>query len=482
MRYAIITNQRQSIHGQWSSKLIFIFAATGSAVGLGNIWKFPWMTSENGGGAFVLIYIASVILIALPIMIAEVLIGRHGKQNPVGSLKYLANESSGFDLTEVDQVLNRVKQKKQAYSNTDDFTNWQLVGWMGIISGILILSFYSVIAGWTMAYIFKAFAGSFSMIDMKESQNIFNSFISDPEKQLAWHTIFMFLTCMIVARGVKGGLEKAVKFLIPGLFLILLILVGYVMTLSGFEDGLHYLFVPDISKINSSVVLSAMGMAFFSLSIGMGSLMIYGSYLSNSSSITQVASIVAFADTLVAILAGIIIFPIVFTYNLDPSTAGPGLIFQTLPVAFGAMPGGEIFAIFFFILLFFAAITSSISLIEPAITLLVENYSYTRAEASLKGGIITWIIGLGTIWSFNYGQDYTVFGMSFFGILDALTSKILLPLGGLMMAIFVGYIVKKNTTFKELNLSNGLFLTWRFLIRFLAPIAVTFIFVNGFII
>jgi NSS family neurotransmitter:Na+ symporter len=224
-----------------------------------------------------------------------------------------------------------------------------------------------------------------------------------------------------------------------------------------------------------------MGMAFFSLSIGMGSLMIYGSYLSNSSSITQVATIVAFADTLVAILAGIIIFPIVFTYNLDPSTAGPGLIFQTLPVAFGSMPGGEIFAIFFFILLFFAAITSSISLIEPAVTLLIENYSYTRAEASLKGGIITWLIGLGTIWSFNYGQDYTFFGMTFFGILDAFTSKILLPLGGLMMAIFVGYIVKKNTTSKELNLDNGLFLVWRFLIRFLAPIAVTFIFVNGFI-
>jgi NSS family neurotransmitter:Na+ symporter len=210
--------------------------------------------------------------------------------------------------------------------------------------------------------------------------------------------------------------------------------------------------------------------------------MIYGSYLSNSSSITQVATIVAFADTLVAILAGIIIFPIVFTYNLDPSTAGPGLIFQTLPVAFGSMPGGEIFATLFFILLFFAAITSSISLIEPAVTLLVENYSYTRGEASLKGGIITWLIGLGTIWSFNYGQDYTVFGMTFFGILDAFTSKVLLPLGGLMMAIFVGYIVKKNTTFKELNLGNGLFLTWRFLIRFLAPIAVTFIFVNGFII
>ena len=320
------------------------------------------MTSENGGGAFVLIYIISIIVIALPIMIAEVFIGRHGKQNPVAILKYLSNESSSFAFTQIDSDLKRIKTKKQKYSNSDDFTNWQLVGWMGIIAGILILSFYSVIAGWTIAYIFKAFSGAFNLITLEQSQGIFNSFISDPTRLLAWHTIFMLLTCYIISQGVKGGLEKAVKILIPGLFIILIGLAIYSTTLSGFYDGLSYMFIPDLSKITSEVVLSAMGMAFFSLSIGMGSLMIYGSYLSNESSITEVTSIVAFADTFVAILAGIIIFPIVFTYNLDPSTAGPGLIFQTLPIAFGAMPGGEIIAILFFILLFFAAITSSISL------------------------------------------------------------------------------------------------------------------------
>jgi len=440
----LIANQRQSIHGQWSSKIMFIFAATGSAVGLGNIWKFPWMVSESGGGAFVLIYILSIVLIALPIMIAEVFIGRHGKQNPIASLQYLSKESSSFNVTEIDANLNRVTTKKQKYSNSDDYSNWQLVGWGGIIAGILILSFYSVIAGWTMSYILKAGSGAFSLIDLEGSKQIFTNLVSDPIKLLWWHTAFMFLTCFIVAKGVKGGLEKAVKFLIPGLFLILIGLAVYSTTLSGFSDGMQYMFVPELSKINSSVVLSAIGMAFFSLSIGMGSLMIYGSYLSDDSSIGEVTAIVAFADTSVAILAGLIIFPIVFTYNLDPSTAGPGLIFETLPIAFGSMPGGNIIATLFFILLFFAAITSSISLIEPAISFLIERYSMSRAEASTRMGLLIWVIGIGTLLSFNLISDYKFLGMNFFGILDSLTSKIMLPLGGLLMAIFTGYIVKKK--------------------------------------
>jgi neurotransmitter:Na+ symporter, NSS family len=458
---------------------MFIFAATGSAVGLGNIWKFPWMVSESGGGAFVLIYIASVILIALPIMVAEVFIGRHGKQNPVASLQYLSKESSSFDVTEIDDDLNRVKTKKQKYSNSDDFSNWQLVGWGGIIAGIFILSFYSVIAGWTMSYILKAGSGAFNLIDLEGSKMIFANLVADPIKLMGWHTAFMILTCYIVAQGVKGGLEKAVKFLIPGLFIILIGLAVYSTALSGFSDGMKYMFVPELSKINSSVVLSAIGMAFFSLSIGMGSLMIYGSYLSNESSIGEVTAIVAFADTSVAILAGLIIFPIVFTYNLDPSTAGPGLIFETLPIAFGSMPGGSIIATLFFILLFFAAITSSISLIEPAISFLIERYSMSRVEASVKMGFITWFLGIGTLLSFNLISDYKLLGMNFFGILDGLTSKIMLPLGGLLMAIFTGYIVKKKIVMDELRMGPRKFNFWLILIRYVAPIAVTLIFVRG---
>lgn len=479
--YVIINNKRKSIHGEWSSKIIFIFAATGSAVGLGNIWKFPYMTSENGGGAFVLIYILSVVVIALPIMIAEVFIGRHGKQNPVDSLKYTANESSSFNFLEVDNQLNRVRSRKQTYSNSDDYTNWQLVGWAGMIAGILILSFYSVIAGWTISYIFKAAAGSFSSITPAAAKDLFDTFVSDPERLLAWHTIFMFLTCHIVAKGVKGGLEKAVKVLIPGLFILLIALAIYSYTLPGFVDGFKYMFIADISRIEPSTILSAMGMAFFSLSIGMGSLMIYGSYLSSDSSISEVTTVVAFSDTFVAILAGIIIFPIVFTYNLDPSTAGPGLIFKTLPIAFGAMPFGEVIATLFFILLFFAAITSSISLIEPAISFFIERYSYSRAEATIRLGMITWLIGLGSLFSFNLLEGFTIFGMSFFDLLDGFTSKIMLPLGGLLMAIFVGFIVKRNVVKDELNMNSRVFTFWRLIIRFVAPIAVTLIFINGFI-
>ena len=459
---------------------MFIFAATGSAVGLGNIWKFPWMTSENGGGAFVLIYILSVVLIALPIMIAEVMIGRRGKQNPVNSLRYLAKESSGFEFIEIDHELQRIKKKKYHHSNLDDYTNWEIIGWMGVISGILILSFYSVIAGWTMSYVFQSISGAFVGITLDGSKSLFNNFVGDAERLLAWHTIFMFLTCYIVAKGVKGGLEKAVKFLIPGLFLILILLVIYSIQLSGFHDGMKYLFIPDINKIDAGIILSAMGMAFFSLSIGMGAVMIYGSYLSNHSSIAEVTSIVAFADTLVAILAGIIIFPIVFTYNLDPSTAGPGLIFQTLPIAFGSMPGGSIVGTLFFILLFFAAITSSISLIEPAVTLIIENFSYTRSEAALKIGLITWTVGVGTIWSFNYMSDVTIFDLTFFDLIDFLTSKVLLPLGGFLMAVFIGFIVKKNVSIEELDIPQTLYSVWYILIRYVAPISVMIIFANGF--
>lgn len=439
------------------------------------------MTSENGGGAFVLIYIVSVIVIALPIMIAEVFIGRHGKQNPVDSLKFTANESSSFNFLEVDSDLNRVRSKTQSYSNSDDYSNWQLVGWAGIIAGILILSFYSVIAGWTISYIFKSAFGVFDSITAEQSQNIFNNLVSDPEKLLAWHTIFMFLTGYIVAKGVKGGLEKAVKVLIPGLFLLLLGLAIYSFNLDGFKDGLRYMFIPDLDKINPDVVLSAMGMAFFSLSIGMGSLMIYGSYLSRESSITEVTAIVAFSDTFVAILAGIIIFPMVFTFNLDPSSAGPGLIFQTLPLAFGVMPYGEMVATLFFILLFFAAITSSISLIEPAISFLIEKYSFSRAEATVRLSSLTWFIGIGTLLSFNYLSDVTFFEMTFFDLLDSFTSKVMLPLGGLLMAIFVGFIVKKRIVIEELEMNQTLFNFWRFIIRFIAPVAVTLIFINGFV-
>ena len=331
------------------------------------------------------------------------------------------------------------------------FSNWELVGWMGIAAGVLILSFYSVIAGWTLSYIIKSITGSFVLITAAGSTAKFETFISDPEKLILWHTLFMILTCYIVSKGIKSGIERAIKFLIPGLFILLIGLAVHASTLSGFSDAMSYLFVADFDKINNTVILSAMSMAFFSLSIGMGSLMVYGSYLPEDTSIFQVSSAVAFFDTFVAILAGIIIFPIVFTYDLDPNSAGPGLIFQTLPIAFGAMDFGTLIATLFFILLFFAAITSSISLIEPAITFVVEKFSLSRVYATNILGVFTWTLGILTVLSFNELSSFKVFGMTIFDNIDYLTSKIMLPLGGLLMALFAGFIMKRAIVISELN-------------------------------
>jgi len=439
------------------------------------------MTAESGGGAFVLIYILSVIFLALPIMCAEILIGKRGKQNPVNTLRTLSTEASYYTQDQSDLPLNRTVKVKKQFENNDLFSNWELVGWMGIAAGILILSFYSVIAGWTLSYIIKSITGSFALITAAGSTSIFETFISDPEKLILWHTLFMILTCYIVSKGIKSGIERAIKFLIPGLFILLISLAVHASTLSGFSDAMSYLFVADFDKINNTVILSAMSMAFFSLSIGMGSLMVYGSYLPEDTSIFQVSSAVAFFDTFVAILAGVIIFPIVFTYNLDPNSAGPGLIFQTLPIAFGAMDFGTIIATSFFILLFFAAITSSISLIEPAITFVVEKFSLSRVYATNILGVFTWTFGILTVLSFNELSDFKIFGMTIFDNIDYLTSKVMLPLGGLLMALFAGFIMKRAIVISELNSNVLLANLWFILLKILSPILLIIIFINGII-
>ncbi len=439
------------------------------------------MTAENGGGAFVLIYVLSVLFLALPIMCAEILIGKRGRQNPVNSLRTLSSEASYYYEKKSDEKLNRTVEVKKQFNNNEIFSNWELVGWMGILAGIFILSFYSVIAGWTLSYIIKSITGSFTLMTAAGATSKFESFIADPEKLVLWHTIFMILTCYIVSKGIKSGIEKAIKYLIPGLFFILIGLALYSSSLSGFSNAMHYFFVADFDKINSSVILSAMSMAFFSLSIGMGSLMVYGSYLPEDTSIFQVSSAVAFADTLVAILAGLIIFPIVFTYDLDPNTAGPGLIFETLPIAFGSMHFGIIISTAFFILLFFAAITSSISLIEPAVTLVVEKFSISRIRATKYLGVITWFLGIFTVLSFNNLSTFTIFGMTIFDNIDYLTSKIMLPLGGLLMALFVGYVMNKSLVTSELNANKNLISVWFFIIKVLSPILLIIIFIQGII-
>ena len=445
---------RTSSHGEWSSRTAFVLAAAGSAVGLGNIWKFPYITGENGGGAFVIIYIMCVILIGLPIMLAEVYLGKRGRLNPIASIRYISERE------------NRSK-------------NWQFIGLIGILAGILILSYYSVIAGWTMAYASRTAFGVLNNIDAAGAAIIFENFIADPERLLAWHTIFSIITALVVSRGVKSGLENAVVRLMPALLVLLLALVFYSAIEGDFANGIKFMLYPDFSQVTGKTILIAMGQAFFSLSLGMGALMVYGSYLSSDVSIPQTCVIVASLDTLVALLAGLAIFPIVISSGLE-MTQGPGLIFQTLTVAFGAMPGGQLFGTLFFILLIVAAWTSSISLIEPMIIWLIEKYNVTRIQAAIFSATIAWFIGIGTIISFNIGSDIKIFGLNIFDFLDYLTSNILLPMGGILITIYVSWLLSKEKVDSELKIKSGVLkAAWYFSARIIAPIAVILVMLNA---
>ena len=446
-------NTKKSIHGEWSSRFAFILAATGSAVGLGNIWKFPYITGENGGGAFVLVYLLCVVLIGIPIMMAESMLGRRARQSPINAMQTLAEEAKADP-------------------------NWHYLGWLGVVAGFLILSYYSVIAGWSIAYVFKAFIGSFSGGDAKDMQDLFAEFTGSPLSLTFWHTIFMVTTMSVVARGVQGGLEKSVRFLMPGLFVLLMLLVGYAMTTGSYQRGVDFLFVPDFSKITSNVVLTAMGHAFFTLSLGMGAIMAYGSYLPAGVSIAKTSLLIAGADTAVALLAGIAIFPLVFSNNLAVGS-GPGLIFQTLPIAFGNMPGGWIVGILFFVMLVFAALTSAISLIEPAVAWLVENHGCNRKQACIWSGTLVWFLGLGTVFSFNSWANVKFFDKTIFQLLDYLTANLMLPIGGFCIAIFAGWIMSQANSESELELSNPVYYqVWQILVRYVSPAAVFLVFLH----
>jgi NSS family neurotransmitter:Na+ symporter len=344
---------------------------------------------------------------------------------------------------------------------------------------MLILSYYSVIGGWTLAYIFKSAGGTFSGASGQFTAETFSSFVGSGSTLFIWHTVFMVLTMGVVAGGVQGGLEKAVQFLMPTLFFLLLLMVGYSMTTGYFGKGLEFLFTPDFSKLTGASMLSAMGQAFFSLSLGMGTIMIYGSYVPKDTSIASTSIIIALADTGVALLTGMAIFPIVFANNLEPGS-GPGLIFQTLPVAFGNMSGGIAFGSLFFILLLVAAWTSSISLIEPLVTWLIETFGLSRIKAACYSGLSTWLLGLGTVWSFNWWAEYTFFGLTYFDLLDFLTSNLMLPLGGILIALFAGWLMKSESTKAELNIySPTLYLAWQALVRYIAPVAVFMVLLNA---
>lgn len=452
-------SQRESIHGQWSNRWIFILAATGSAVGLGNIWKFPYITGENGGGAFVLVYLLCIAAIGIPIMMAEILLGRRGRQSPINTMAVLARDAGATP-------------------------HWAWLGWIGVVAGFLIMSFYSVIAGWALAYVLESLSGGFIGLTGETAGAAFGDFISNPGQGIFWHTIFSVMTAIVVARGVRSGLEKAVRILMPVLFVLLVLLVGYAINTGYFLQGLEFLFTPDFSKLSADGVLTALGHAFFTLSLGMGAIMVYGSYMPKKASIASATLTIAVMDTFVALVAGMAIFPIVFANGLTPA-AGPGLVFISLPIAFGQMPGGLLFGTLFFVLLTFAAWTSAISIIEPATAYLVENRGLSRRRSATLVVGAAWLLGLLTVmsfsdWAFSFQFAGATKENGIFDMLDILTTNFLLPLGGLAIALFAGWKMRRSDSVDELAIGEGfVYQLWRFLARYITPLAVLAVFLNA---
>ena len=437
-------------HGTWIGKWTFILAATGSAVGLGNIWGFPYKAGTNGGGAFVLIYLLCIVMIGVPIMISEIIIGRRAGNSPINAMKRTALDSNSSSL-------------------------WQFVGWSGITAGVLILSFYSVIAGICLNYIFIAASSN----EFLSSSEQFGSVIESPANLLFWHSVFMLLTFLIVSAGVKNGIGRMVKILMPMLGALLIFMVIYAIFNGAFIKALSFLFAPDFSSVTSETFLSAMGQAFFSLSLGMGSIMAYGAYMPKDQKVVPTSFTVASLDTLVAMLAGLAIFPIIFAFNLEPNS-GPGLVFVSMLSAFNQMQFGQLIGPIFFILLSIAALSSSISLLEPGVAFLSEEGYLSRKNSALAISLFAWSLGIGTALSFNTLSGFELIsGKNFLDSLDFIANQILLPFGGMMIAIFVGWFMKKELIINEIGYVNLIiYKLWRFFIKFIAPTIVALIFIS----
>ncbi len=447
------TSNRKSIHGEWHSRWTFILAATAAAVGLGNIWKFPYVAGQNGGSAFVLVYLIAIMIIGIPLMMAEIALGRNGRQNPANTMQTIALEAGRN-------------------------TSWRWVGFMAMLSGFLILSYYSVIAGWTLDYLIKTISGEFVGIDSAQANTIFQHLLASPLVMLFWHSLIMICTVGTVALGLQKGIENAIRYIFPMMVILLLLLIGYSIHTHAFMLAVTFLFTPDFSQLTPHMILIALGQAFFSLSLAMGCIMMYGAYLPSRASVASAAVAIAAADTGIALLAGLAVFPIVFFNHLEPSS-GPGLIFQTLPLAFGRMPYGTLFGTMFFLMLIFAAFTSTISLLEPTTAWIIENFRTSRWAAASIAGTIIWLLGFVTILSFNYWSQIKIFGLSIFSAIDYLTANIMLPLVGLMLAIFAVWRVNKDMMRDELQLKHKvLFNSWRFVMRYITPVAIIIVFLH----
>jgi len=439
------TGERDS----FTSKFGVIAAAAGSAIGLGNIWRFPYVTGENGGAAFLFIYLLSVLIIGIPVMLSEFTIGRRAQRNPYGAFRLL-------------------KPKKP----------WFLVGIMGIAGAFMILAFYSTVAGWTLEYFFNSITNIYKDKTPDELSIIFDGFVMSGTKPVIWQLIFMFLTAAIVFFGVRKGIEKSTKILMPVLLLIIIVLCVRSVTLEGAADGLRFLFKPDFSKISGSTILEALGQAFFSLSIGMGTLITYGSYINKKDNLTNTAIAVSFADTAIAILAGVAIFPAMFAFGILPETSEEGLVFKVLPLIFNAMPGGFIFQLLFCILLIVAALTSTISVLEVVVAFFTEELNIGRKIATILASLSISILGIFCTLSMGPLPN-----LQLFKIFNYTSANILLPLGGFFIVLFVGWFLGKQFVKEEISNSGNIkarfFNLFIFLVRFLAPVAIAMVFLNG---
>jgi NSS family neurotransmitter:Na+ symporter len=441
-----------STREQWGSSLGFLMAAAGSAIGLGSLWLFPYLVGEHGGGLFVLLYILFTFLIALPIFIAEIIMGRSVQKTPIFAFSELSKRSQ----------------------------NWKMAGWVMVFTSFLILSYYSVVAGWSLNYVLMSLTNFTQGKSASQIANLFNILYESADLNIFWHFLFMFLTVSVVYGGVQKGIEKWSKILTPLLFILLIILVVHSATLSGFAKGVKFLFLPDMKHFSASSILAALGMSFFTLSVGMGIIITYGSYMQKNEDIPKTSSIVALMTVAISLLATLMIFPIIFTYNLSPQE-GPGLVFKTLPIVFETFKATLVLSTIFFTLLLFTALTSSISLLEMVTASVMEIMHWPRKKSTIVVGIATFIMGIPSAVAGSgslFPDWHILFGKNFFETIAALATDWLLPLGGLFVTIFVGWRVDK--TFKKHEFSRGshlkpLYFFWSFLLKWVAPIAIILI-------
>lgn len=436
--------------GQWASSIGFVMAAAGAAVGLGNVWKFPYLTAKFGGGTFLFAYILMLLFLGIPVLITEMVLGRRGKLDPVGTYSKLSGGSS----------------------------LWKFAGYVAIAVNFIVLSFYGVVGGWITNYMFQYITGGIK----GDIVGYFGSFVSNPYAPLLWYAIFMGLTIYIVARGVSDGIEKASNILMPILFVLFIVLSIRAVTLPGAFKGLKYYLLPDFSELSGTTFLMAMGQVFFSLNIGAGCTMTYASYLSENENIPKLANIVPVMDFLAAFLAGMIVIPSVFAFNLDPA-AGPPLLFITMPFVFEKMPLGTIFGLLFFVLMLFAALTSAISMLEVNTALLVDNYKIDRKRAALIAGTLIFMLGIPSSLSQGILANFKIFGLDFLSAMDFLASYILMPFGAFMMTLFVVRVLGLDEAIKEATNDGkvpfGLEKIWSFLVKYIVPVIIFLVFLSS---